>query len=106
MADCQKIFNSKIEARSVNAGLTILRLKLAFHLQLFGCKAAQTLIVIDTESCQRSFSSFYDLRLGSEVATLFFLESERTPFSWKGRLFRSAALHRTRLGTSKSVPMP
>ena len=66
----QKIFNLKIKAHPVHAGHYI-----AFHLRPIGL---QTLVAINSESCQTSFPSF--CAPPSEVAVLFYLNLSRRPF--------------------------
>ena len=66
----QKIFNLKIKAHPVHAGHYI-----AFHLRPIGL---QTLVAINSESCQTSFPSF--CAPPSEVAVLFDSNLSRRPF--------------------------
>ena len=75
---------------------------IAFHLLPIW---QQTLVAIDSESRQTSFSSF--CAAPSEVAVLLkvVLQAEQAPFPLTGRWLRSAALHRIRLGTCGIVPM-
>ena len=59
-------------------------------------RSVQTLVAINSESlCAPS----------SEAAMLFDWKLSRLPFTRAGRLFRSAALHRTRLGICWFVPI-
>ena len=96
----QKIFNSKIEARPVSAGLyTAFKRSISFATDLaanFGCNQFRTMPEI--------VSTFLRTTICSRCAVS--LKSEQKSFSWTGRRFRSAALHRPRFGTCKSVPMP
>ena len=76
--------------------------QVAFHSQSI---LLQNLVVINSESCQTSFSSF--CAPPSEVTMLFNSNLSRRPFlPWTGRRLRYAALHRIRFGTPSFVPMP
>ena len=95
----QKIFNSKIEARSVNAGHYIaFKHGISFATDLaanFGCnrfKIAQDIV-----------SKLLRSAIWSCCAVWF--ESEQIPFLGQLRRFRPAALHRIRFGTCCFVPM-
>ena len=76
-----------------------------FHLWL-GLLWLQTLFVIDSESCQTLFPSFYTPPSEEALASGVWLESEQTLFSQTGCWFRPAALHRIQFGTCCIVPMP
>ena len=75
----------------------------AFHLRLI---LLQTLVAIKSESCCSMpdiVSKLLRATIWSRCAVLF--KSEQTPFFRTGRLFGSAALHRTGLGTCRFVPL-
>ena len=75
---------------------------ITFRLQPFWL---QTLVAIDSESCQRSLQSF--CTPASEVDVLFDsnqLESEQRLYFLTSRRFRSASLHRIQFGRSWHLP--
>ena len=96
----KKIFESKIEARPVNAGYMAFKHRFSLRpiwLQSFGCDRFR--IIPDM------VSKFLHAAISSRCAQAFWFQSAQTPISRTGRRFRSAALHRTRLGTCGFGPI-
>ena len=105
----QKIFKSKIEARPADAGHYYHRLHglPTLHFMLPTSTWLQTLIVIDSESCQ-TMADIISWHLHSAMwgRCAVGFKFEQTPFPQTGRRFRSAVfLHRIRFGTCVFVPL-
>ena len=95
VADCSKILKSKIKARPVNAGLYLaFKHCISFVAANFGWQWLQ-FIQNHVRHC------FQVVGTVLWKCCAIWLESEQTPFSWKGRPFslRSAALSRIQFRT-------
>ena len=101
VADCSKILKSKIKARPVNAGLYLaFKHCISFVAANFGWQWLQ-FIQNHVRHC------FQVVGTVLWKCCAIWLESEQTPFSWKGRPFslRSAALSRIQFRTCWYVLM-